>query len=88
MRLWALESCPSAEPLFEAALELQGPPLLLVVGNELSGVDPGILEICEKVVAIPMSAAQLDEGVWVCRGQAAISRLWTPDFRQAATVLR
>jgi 23S rRNA (guanosine2251-2'-O)-methyltransferase len=54
MRAWALEGSSEAQSLFQAAQELPQSPILLVVGNELSGVDPGILEVCEKVVAIPM----------------------------------
>jgi tRNA G18 (ribose-2'-O)-methylase SpoU len=29
-------------------------PIVLVIGNELSGIDPAILDICEKVLVIPM----------------------------------
>jgi tRNA G18 (ribose-2'-O)-methylase SpoU len=29
-------------------------PTLLIIGNELSGIDPAILAICDKVLAIPM----------------------------------
>jgi tRNA G18 (ribose-2'-O)-methylase SpoU len=28
------------------------------VGNELSGIDPAILEICDKVLAIPMQGTK------------------------------
>jgi tRNA G18 (ribose-2'-O)-methylase SpoU len=33
---------------------LRDRPTVLVVGNEVAGVDPGILEICDEVVSIPM----------------------------------
>ena len=40
-RLWALEGGEQAESLFNIAGELPGQPILLIVGNEVSGVDPG-----------------------------------------------
>jgi tRNA G18 (ribose-2'-O)-methylase SpoU len=51
-RIWALEGGERAEDLFSTALP--DAPLLLVVGNELTGVDPGILSLCERVVCLPM----------------------------------
>ena len=51
-QLWALEGTATANSL------LTKNPItastILVVGNELSGIDPAILEICDKVLAIPM----------------------------------
>ena len=52
--LWALEGGPRSESIFEATGQLPDKPLLLVVGNEVSGVDPGLLELCQRVVNIPM----------------------------------
>ncbi len=52
-RLWALEGGQLAESIYiEGAQDDR--PLLLVVGNEVSGVDPGILALCERVVCLPM----------------------------------
>jgi 23S rRNA (guanosine2251-2'-O)-methyltransferase len=53
-RLWALENCPQAEPVFNCLPILSGSPIVLAVGNEVTGVDPGIIEICERVLYIPM----------------------------------
>ena len=50
--LWALEGTADAESLL--ATSLISTPTVLVVGNELSGIDPAILEICDKMLAIPM----------------------------------
>lgn len=52
-RLWALEGGLRAENLFEVEIPCDR-PLLLVVGNELTGIDPGILDLCERVVCLPM----------------------------------
>ncbi len=71
MRLWALESCSRSEPLFYSGYDLPGPPILLVVGNELSGVDPGIMDICEKIVAIPMQGRKQSLNVAIAFGIAA-----------------
>ncbi len=71
MRLWALEGGPRAESLFSTAGDLPGPPILLVVGNEVSGVDPGILALCERVVAIPMQGLKDSLNVAIAFGIAA-----------------
>lgn len=69
MRLWALEGGPRAESLY-AVDDLAGSPILLVVGNELSGVDPGILELCERVVSLPMQGIKGSLNVAVAFGIA------------------
>jgi len=79
--LWALEGGPRAESIFEAVRDLaQGLPpaqpgkaLLLVVGNEVSGVDPGLLELCQRVVSIPMQGAKQSLNVAVAFGIAVYS---------------
>ncbi len=71
LRVWALESSLQAQSLLQATLELPGSPILLVVGNELSGVDPGILAACEKVVAIPMQGHKRSLNVAIAFGIAA-----------------
>jgi tRNA G18 (ribose-2'-O)-methylase SpoU len=52
--LWALEDSADAEPLFQVNFTTPDIPIVLIVGNEITGVDPGILEICDKVISIPM----------------------------------
>ncbi len=70
MRLWALEGGRRAEPRFSVSADLPGPPLALVAGNELSGVDPGILDLCEKVVCLPMRGVKGSLNVAVAFGIA------------------
>jgi len=70
LRLWALEGGSRAESLFDAAGDLPGPPLVLVAGNELSGVDPGILDLCERVVCLPMQGVKGSLNVAVAFGIA------------------
>lgn len=50
--LWALESNAAAESVF--AIRDVPARLALVVGNEISGVDPGILAHCQRSLALPM----------------------------------
>jgi 23S rRNA (guanosine2251-2'-O)-methyltransferase len=53
-RLVALEGGDRAEPIFHVSQTWDKSPVVLVVGNEVAGVDPGILELCDQVVSIPM----------------------------------
>jgi tRNA G18 (ribose-2'-O)-methylase SpoU len=32
----------------------QAAPILLILGNEIAGIDPELLTLCEQVIAIPM----------------------------------
>ena len=52
--LWALEDTPQAISLYDALSFRSSQPLVLVVGNELAGVDPGVLELCDLHTWIPM----------------------------------
>lgn len=68
--LWALESIADATPLFTA-----GPPptpLVLVAGNEVTGIDPDLLLLCEKSVAIPMFGRKRSLNVATAFGIAAV----------------
>ena len=71
LRLWALEGGPRAQSLFEMAAYLPGAPILLVVGNEVSGVDPELLNLCERVAAIPMQGSKRSLNVAIAFGVAA-----------------
>ena len=70
LRLWALEGGERAESIFDLVEELPGSPLVLVAGNELSGVDPGILALCDRVVCLPMQGIKGSLNVAVAFGIA------------------
>lgn len=70
LRLWALEGGSRAESLFDQPTELPGAPLVLVAGNELTGVDPGILALCDRVVCLPMQGIKGSLNVAVAFGIA------------------
>lgn len=52
--LWAIEGHPQAQPLPKIVMQEVSRPVALIVGNELSGVDPGLLAIADKILYIPM----------------------------------
>jgi 23S rRNA (guanosine2251-2'-O)-methyltransferase len=70
MRLWSLEGGSDADSLFETLPDLLGPPILLMVGNEISGVDPGLLALCERKIAIPMLGVKESLNVAIAFGIA------------------
>ncbi len=46
-------------------------PVVLVVGNEVTGIDPAIIELADRVVAIPMHGSKRSLNVAVAFGVAA-----------------
>ena len=71
-RLLALETTPHSVPIFDVDLQAFGTdPLLLVVGNEQAGVDPGLLNLCDLVLALPMVGSKASLNVAVAFGVAA-----------------
>lgn len=71
LSLWALEGGPRSESLFDVGVDLQGPPIVLVVGSEISGVDPSILEQCDRVLCLPMQGVKNTLNVAVAFGIVA-----------------
>jgi 23S rRNA (guanosine2251-2'-O)-methyltransferase len=53
-KLWVLEDVSNSVPLFQIEPPENHTHLVLVFGNEVCGVDPGIIEICDQVISIPM----------------------------------
>ncbi|NPV76937.1 MAG: RNA methyltransferase [Anaerolineae bacterium] len=69
--LVALESAEDSRSLFEIS-SLPGTPLtVLVLGNEVTGVDPGILELCNQKIHIPMQGSKRSLNVAIAFGIAA-----------------
>lgn len=52
--VWSLENRQSAPSIFELDISKVDAPVLLIVGNELSGVDPGLLNASDQIVSLPM----------------------------------
>lgn len=67
--IWALEGGNASSPIYRQVKELES-PLLLVVGNEISGIDPGIIALSEQVVHLPMYGEKSSLNVAVAAGIA------------------
>ena len=77
-QIWALELSPAALPLAQAVGSWPtdahtGDPatVVLVLGNEVTGIDPAILQLADRVVAIPMQGSKRSLNVAVAFGVAA-----------------
>jgi 23S rRNA (guanosine2251-2'-O)-methyltransferase len=53
-QLWALEESATADSLFAVRSLPPDASVVLVVGNEITGVDPELLATCDRVLTIPM----------------------------------
>ena len=68
----ALESGPNAIAL--AHLEpagLRNKPVVLVLGSEVTGIDPGLLDLADRTVCLPMQGRKRSFNVAVAFGAAA-----------------
>jgi len=71
-RLIALEYTRDAIPLYHYRIKPEdGQLTVLVVGNELAGIDPGLREMCETVLYIPMRGEKGSLNAAVAFGIAA-----------------
>ncbi|HRI06920.1 MAG TPA: TrmH family RNA methyltransferase [Nannocystaceae bacterium] len=73
LRLWALEGGSRSRSLFDAPSPGGDQAVLLVLGHEVSGVDPRIVDLCEAVVHLPMIGTKGSLNVAVAFGIAAYS---------------
>lgn len=72
-RLWALEGGAASTSLFapEAlAARPQTGTLVLVLGHEVSGIDPRLLRVCERILHLPMEGIKDSLNVSVAFGIA------------------
>jgi tRNA G18 (ribose-2'-O)-methylase SpoU len=67
-QLWAIESAENSEPFFTANPNLPHSRVVVVVGNENAGIDPGILEICDRLYSLPMHGSKRTLNVAVAFG--------------------
>lgn len=56
-RLWSLETGARAEPIFHIHAP-DAERVILVVGNEVTGVDPALLDLSERIICLPMDGAK------------------------------
>jgi len=69
--LYGLEDCPAANSLFSLLPGAFESPIVLVIGNEIAGIDPDILGLCDRVLRIPMHGRKRSLNVAVAFGIAA-----------------
>ena len=68
--LIALERDQKSISVFDPDLVLPGQALALIIGNEISGIDPGILDLCQMIVDLPMIGIKQSLNVVVAFGIA------------------
>ena len=63
---------PGSSSLFDPTLRtgIGREPIVLVVGHEVSGVDPRVVRCCERVVHVPMCGIKTSLNVAVALGIA------------------
>ncbi len=70
--IWALEKTASSAPIHSAIQPSNAPKnIVLVVGNEVTGVDPGILEIADRIAHLPMRGQKRSFNVAIAFAVAA-----------------
>lgn len=69
--VWVLEATGDALPLNHGPDLESARPVVLVAGNEVAGVDPGILELADGVVALPMRGIKRSLNVAIALSIAA-----------------
>ncbi|MBI3174059.1 MAG: TrmH family RNA methyltransferase [Chloroflexi bacterium] len=70
-RVWALEFVEGAVPIRSA--EGDEPKIVLIVGSEVTGVDPGLLALTDQIVYLPMHGQKRSFNVAVAFGAAAFA---------------
>lgn len=71
--IFGLEEDPRGAPVGEIAPSARTArrDSVLIVGNEITGVDPGLLELCDRIVTIPMLGAKKSLNAAIAFGVAA-----------------
>lgn len=77
LRLVALEQSPRAVALTAFSRPACG-GMALIVGNEVTGVDPALLDLCDDVIEIPMRGQKRSLNVEVAFAIAAYSLVYCP----------
>ena len=84
-RVWVLEDMPESANLYHLDISNDPRPILLIVGNEICGVDPYLLELAEQSIAIPMMGSKRSYNVAVAFGIAASYLRYCQIFSQGST---
>ncbi len=82
LQIWGLEILPGACSIFDIPSETALQPALLVVGNEVTGIDPGIQELCDQSFWIPMQGYKRSLNVAIAFGIAVYTLRHVNQFRE------
>lgn len=75
-QIWALEETAASVDLFAHSPRLdRKQKTVLVLGNEVMGVDPGILKLCDRTIVIPMVGEKKSLNVTIACGIAVYQLL-------------
>ncbi|HXF83798.1 MAG TPA: RNA methyltransferase [Anaerolineales bacterium] len=69
-KIYALEEKEGAKEILHASRE-SGGKAVLILGNEITGIDPGLLDLCDEVYRIPMYGEKKSFNVAIAFGIAA-----------------
>ena len=70
-QVWALEEHERAVPLSINSGSQFSLPVILIVGNEVTGIDPGLLALSDSIFHIPMQGGKKSFNVAIAFGIAA-----------------
>lgn len=75
LEIWGIEGGAQAESLFsiDHTTHSHDKPVALVVGHEVSGVDPAVLQHCDRRVQVPMLGSKASLNVSVAFGIVAFN---------------
>lgn len=71
--IWALEKTSISQSIFNYEISESSHPTILVVGNEITGVDPDVLKLCDAHLHIPMVGLKNSLNVAIAFGIAVYS---------------
>jgi tRNA G18 (ribose-2'-O)-methylase SpoU len=71
--IWALEKTSMSQSIFNYKLSESTQPTIMVVGNEITGVDPDVLTLCDAHLHIPMVGLKNSLNVAIAFGIAVYS---------------
>lgn len=75
--IWGLENTVGSRHLLLNPIPVEERPVLLIVGNEVTGIDPGLLALCDETVALPMVGRKKSLNVTIAFGTAIYHILHT-----------
>jgi len=82
LKLWALEGGEISESIFNLPDEFWFDEIALVIGNEVSGVDPEILPLCDHIIQIPMQGMKESLNVAIAFGIAIYHVRYYQQFKE------